>query len=66
MNELGPCRHGLLERNYSLTVKAVWSAGCAIGPFDICEFITGVEIDRANGVKREKIVYKKRGLQRDR
>lgn len=54
MNELEPCRHGLGEGNCSLPVKAVWSAGCAIGPFDIREFMTGVEIDRENGVMRER------------
>lgn len=29
MNELLPCRHGLLERNCSFQVKTVWSACCA-------------------------------------
>lgn len=43
------------ERNCSLPVKAVWSAACAIGPFDICELMTGVEIDKSErSVKRER------------
>lgn len=46
MNEPESYRHGLVERNCSLQVKALWSAGCAIGPFDFCELMTGFEIDK--------------------
>lgn len=53
MNELEMCRHGLVERYCSLPVKAVWSAGCANGPFDICELTTGVETDKGKDMKRE-------------
>lgn len=53
MNELETCRHGLVERYCSLPVKAVWSAGCANGPFDICELTTGVETDKGKDMKRK-------------
>lgn len=43
MNELLPCRHGLLERKCSFQVKTVWSACCASGPFNIFEFTPRLE-----------------------
>ena len=52
INELYPCRHGLVERNCSLLVEAVWSAGRE--HLIYFKLIAGVELEREHRVVTEK------------